>query len=178
MVMGILTKVISRKRLKQMKDTELNSLLEECLQLASEEDKNIISNILTGVKQKLETKEETYISKILQFEKKIEDNTYELTIPVSSLINNNLDIVHGGITATVIDTAMGMMAANTLPAGYACVTTQLNIHYLAPGVGKEITCKARFVHQGSKTIVMESDVHRDDGKKIAHATGSFFIVKK
>jgi uncharacterized protein (TIGR00369 family) len=70
------------------------------------------------------------------------------------------------------------MVNKVLPKGQAAVTNQLNIHYLAPGIGSQITCKAKIVHQGSKTMVMEAEVQRDDGKKIAHATGTFFVIKK
>jgi uncharacterized protein (TIGR00369 family) len=161
-----------------MKNQELKHLLEECLQLADENDTKIIESILTGVKEKLKRENGTYIEHILQMKRNLDVDTYELTLPLSSLVNNNLDILHGGITATVLDTAMGMMVNKVLPEGQAAVTNQLNIHYLAPGIGSQITCKAKIVHQGSKTMVMEAEVQRDDGKKIAHATGSFFIIKK
>jgi uncharacterized protein (TIGR00369 family) len=174
---GIWTKYI-QERGKQMKNQELHQLLEDCLQLAGENDTKIIESILTGVKDKLKSENGTYIGHILQMKRNREVDTFELTLPLSSLVNNNLDILHGGITATVLDTAMGMMVNKVLPAGRAAVTTQLNIHYLAPGIGSQITCKAEIVHHGSKTVVMEAEVQRDDGKKIAHATGSFFIINK
>ncbi|WP_349774411.1 PaaI family thioesterase [Mesobacillus maritimus] len=161
-----------------MKDEELVKLMADCVELANDDDIKILKDMLTGMKQKLENKRGTYIEPLLQMKRQINSDTYELTVPVTPLINNNLDIVHGGVTATIIDTAMGMMAVNSLPEGYAAVTTQLNIHYLAPGIGNELTCKAHFVHKGTKIMVLESDVFRDDGKKIAHATGSFFVIKK
>jgi len=161
-----------------MKNQALHQLLDDCLQLADENDTKILENILSGVKGKLQSKNGTYIGHILQMKRNAEKDTFELTLPLSSLVNNNLDILHGGITATVLDTAMGIMVNKVLPEGQAAVTNQLNIHYLAPGIGSQIRCKARIVHQGSKTMVMEAEVERDDGKKIAHATGSFFIIKK
>ncbi|WP_404331379.1 PaaI family thioesterase [Mesobacillus maritimus] len=161
-----------------MENQKLNQLLEDCLQLADENDKKIIESILTGVKEKLESENGTYIGHILQMKQNHEVDTFELTLQLSSLVNNNLDILHGGITATILDTAMGTMVNRVLPEGQTAVTNQLNIHYLAPGIGSQIACKAKIVHQGSKTMVMEAEVQRDDGKKIAHATGTFFIIKK
>ncbi len=161
-----------------MENQALHQLLEDCLQLSEEKDLKIIESILTGVKEKLESRSGTYIGHILQMKRNSNTDTYELTLPLSALVNNNLDILHGGITATVLDTAMGMMVNTLLPEGQAAVTTQLNVHYLAPGIGSEIICKAKIVHHGSKTMVLEAEVQRDDGKKIAHATGSFFIINK
>lgn len=168
---------INRNEGAELKERELHQLLEECQQLAGEEDLEIIKGILEGVRDKLEGNG-TYLGRILKMDGTLDSDPLELTLPLSSLVKNHLGILHGGITATVIDSAMGTLANKVLPDGYAAVTTQLNIHYIAPGIGSSLTCSARFVHQGTKTMVMESEVRRDDGVKIAHATGSFFIVQK
>ncbi|TCN25739.1 PaaI family thioesterase [Mesobacillus foraminis] len=160
-----------------MKETELQQLLEECQTLAGEEDLEILKDLLTGVRNKLRD-DGNYLGHILGMEGNLEGDTFELTLPLTSLVNNHLGILHGGITATVIDSAMGILANKMLPKGTAAVTTQLNIHYIAPGTGRCLNCSARVVHRGTKTMVMEADIRRDDGTKIAHATGSFFIVKK
>ena len=111
-------------------------------------------------------------------ERNFDQNSCEITIPITPIINNNLDIVHGGITATVLDTAMGVLANQLLPEGFGAVTNQLNIHYIAPGIGETLRCKADIVHKGSKTMVISGEAFRSDGKKIAYATGTFFIIKK
>jgi uncharacterized protein (TIGR00369 family) len=111
-------------------------------------------------------------------ERTFDQDTCEITIPINPILNNNLNILHGGITATVLDTAMGSLANHHLPEGYGAVTNQLNIHYTAPGTGASLRCKAEILHQGSKTMVISGEAYRSDGKKIAHATGTFFIIEK
>jgi uncharacterized protein (TIGR00369 family) len=109
-------------------------------------------------------------------EKTVDAETSYITIPINSITDNSFRIVHGGITATVMDTAMGILANQLLPEGYSAVTSNLNIHYIAPGIGEKVKASAKLIHKGSNTLVMEGSVFRDDGKQIAHGTGTFFIV--
>ena len=159
-----------------MEKEYLHQLLEECIELAEESDLKVLTSLLEGSKAKLSGKG-SYIGRLLQMKRKHEKDRYEITLPLSALVQNNLGIVHGGITATVLDAAMGSLAYTALPEGYAAVTSQLNIHYLAPGTGADLRCVATFIHQGKQTLVVEGQIFREDGKKIAHATGTFFVVK-
>ncbi|MEH7076029.1 PaaI family thioesterase [Neobacillus drentensis] len=160
-----------------MKD-ELHQLLESCIKNGSEADLNSLAYLLDGLNQKIHLKRSTYIDGILQMNRKFDGNACEITIPLHPILNNNLNIVHGGITATVLDTAMGSLANYHLPEGFGAVTNQLNIHYIAPGIGETLHCKAEIVHKGTKTMVISGEAYRSDGKKIAYATGTFFIISK
>lgn len=152
----------------------IRKLYEQLMENGSERDLEVLEEILKG----LNNKQLTYINSLLQMEGMMEENTIEIKIPLNALVQNPLNILHGGITATVIDTAMGAIVHSILPENLAAVTTSLNIHYIAPGIGEFITCKARIDHHGSKTMLVSADVFRSDGNKIAQASGSFFIINR
>lgn len=153
---------------------KVTDLFEQIMEKGTDEDIQVLEHILEG----LHNKQLTYVNSLLHMEGALKDNTYEIKIPLNSMVNNPLNILHGGITATVIDTAMGALVHSILPEGSGAVTTSLNIHYISPGIGEYITCKARIDHHGSKTMLVSADVFRSDGQKIAQASGSFFIIKK
>lgn len=153
----------------------LKKQFNDMIQGASDKDLELLQNLYNGLQRKEQL---TYISRILQSEEQLKDSTFEITIPLTTLVKNPLDILHGGITATIIDNAMAGIIRSVLPEDSAFVTTQLNIHYISPGIGDSVTCIARIDHKGTKTMVLAADVIRSDGKKIAQATGSFFIIKK
>lgn len=159
-------------------EKELQQLLEECISLSSEKDLETLKVILSGTKNKLTGKNSTFIDGLMHMERRFDHETCEIDIPITNMLDNTLDIVHGGFTATLLDTAMGTLANKLLPEGYAAVTSQLNIHYLSPGTGDRLHCKASLIHKGRSTVVVEGDVFRSDGKRIAHASGSFFVVEK
>lgn len=157
---------------------QLQQLLDSCIENGTETDLHAIAHLLEGVQKKIINKRSTFIDGILHMERTFDHNSCEITIPINETVNNNLNILHGGITATVLDTAMGSLANYHLPEGFGAVTNQLNIHYTAPGTGDLLRCKAEIIHQGSKTMVISGEAFRSDGKKIAYATGTFFIINK
>jgi uncharacterized protein (TIGR00369 family) len=159
-------------------DEQLRDLFEACLEKASEEDRQVLHTLLSGVKKKQDNVNSSYIGGILHMDRTIAAQECRVTLPVSPLLHNTLGIVHGGITATAVDSAMGTLANSLLPEGCGAVTTQLNIHYLAVGKGENIVCTAALSHKGTKTMVLSADVYRSDGRKIAQATGSFFVIEK
>ncbi|MDN7241363.1 PaaI family thioesterase [Planococcus sp. N028] len=101
-----------------------------------------------------------------------------VSIPNTPYIHNNMAIPHGGILAVLLDTAMGTLANSKCPPGYGAVTTNLSIHYLTVADEEAICAEAKIIRQGRHTLVIEGNIVQNDGKHIATATGSFFIVPK
>lgn len=159
-------------------EQKLRQMFEECLQQGSKDDLLVLSQLLEGIRNKQTQKNGSYIGGLLHMNRILSGDTCEVTIPLSPLVNNSLGIVHGGITATLIDSAMGTVANSLLPQGFGAVTSQLNVYYIGIGQGDSLSCKARVSHKGSKTMIIDADVYRTDGKRIAQASGTFFIIEK
>ncbi|WP_018662914.1 PaaI family thioesterase [Heyndrickxia acidiproducens] len=159
-----------------MNKEHIRSMFDQVLAKATEEDLTVLSQLIDGLAKKQATGEPAYFKDFFNMEGRLLKDACEITIPVTPLLYNTFSIVHGGVTATLVDTAMGFMANSMLPEGKQAVTSNLTIHYIAPGSGKWIKARAEVIHRGSKTMVLEGTVCRDDGTKIAHCTGSFFIL--
>lgn len=157
---------------------QLNKLFEHCIEDSTDDELDVLHKLLEGFYKKKKNINGSYIGGLLHMERSIHQDECEVTIPITSLLSNSLGIVHGGMTATIIDSAMGTLANTLLPKGYGAVTTQLNVHYLSVGKGDYLTCKAKIDHKGTKTMVLSADVFRSDGKKVAQASGSFFVIEK
>ncbi|PFA68924.1 thioesterase [Bacillus sp. AFS015802] len=157
---------------------QVQKLFNECLAGATDDDLLIVKQLLEGIQRKKKRKNESIIGGIFGMDGEMEDGNFTVSLPITPVTHNSLEIVHGGVTATLVDTAMGTLANMMLPEGYGAVTTNLNVHYLAPGVGERLTAHATVVHHGSKTIVVDGKVVSSEGKIVAHSTGSFFIFKK
>jgi uncharacterized protein (TIGR00369 family) len=157
---------------------QMHKLLDEVLAGADNDEILSIKQLLNGVKRKQNHTNESIIGGIFAMDKCSDDGNFTINIPITAVTHNSLNIVHGGVTATLVDTAMGTLANMMLPEGYGAVTTNLNVHYLAPGVGEELTASASVIHKGSKTMVVDGKVTDSTGKVVATSTGSFFIIKK
>jgi uncharacterized protein (TIGR00369 family) len=161
-------------------DQQLQNDIHNYLQNANEEEQKVLMLIVEGLKRKQEGTNGSYLGGLLKATStfKEEEQQLEMVIPANPIIQNSLNIVHGGITATLIDSAMGTLIHRILPDDVYAVTSEIKINYVAPGIGMEFKCITSIIHKGSKTIVCEGKVFRDDGILIAHSTASFFIIPR
>ncbi|WP_323182401.1 MULTISPECIES: PaaI family thioesterase [unclassified Streptomyces] len=90
---------------------------------------------------------------------------------------NPLGTVHGGIAATLLDSAMGCAVHTTLPAGTGYTTLELKVNYIraARTDGQVLTAEGKVIHAGRRTATAEGKVLDDQGKLIAHATTTCMI---
>ncbi|MEU8541533.1 PaaI family thioesterase [Streptomyces sp. NPDC048717] len=91
---------------------------------------------------------------------------------------NPLGTVHGGIAATLLDSAMGCAVHTTLPAGTSYTTLELKVNYIraARTDGQKLTAEGTVIHAGRRTATAEGRVRDEQGKLIAHATTTCMIL--
>jgi uncharacterized protein (TIGR00369 family) len=85
---------------------------------------------------------------------------------------NAMGIAHGGLAATLLDSALGC-AINTLaPAGKVFTTLELKVNFTRPirVESGPLRCEAHVVHMGGRTATSEGRVVDARGKIYAHGT--------
>ena len=82
-------------------------------------------------------------------------------------------LLHGGVTATLIDTAMAFAVRTRVPFGEPTATIDLTIHYLRPHTEGTITCTARVVRAGKRILTVSAEVVNEEGKQIATAISTY-----
>lgn len=99
------------------------------------------------------------------------DGLCRLRQPGNSRLTNPYGGIHGGVTATLADIAMGV-AIRTI--GLQPVTVELTVNYLGPAPADgELVAEGRIVHRGTKLYLTESLVTTTDGKIVARGKGIF-----
>ncbi|HEY1822021.1 MAG TPA: PaaI family thioesterase [Trebonia sp.] len=90
---------------------------------------------------------------------------------------NALFTVHGGVLATLMDTAMGSAVFTTLDDGAYYTTLELKANFIraARADGKRLTCAANTVHVGRRTATAEARITDPDGKLVAHGSCTCMI---
>ncbi|AUS85604.1 PaaI family thioesterase [Lysinibacillus sp. YS11] len=157
---------------------QVEQLVAEILQDSTEEDEEVLLHLLNGLREKQQGIHRRYINATLHMVGKFEPEVSEVRIPITPVIHNTIKVPHGGIVATIADAAMGGLASRSVPEGYNVVTTNMNISYIATTTNKELIARGRFVHKGRQTLVMECDVEDETGRRLAIATGSFFVIQR
>jgi uncharacterized protein (TIGR00369 family) len=92
---------------------------------------------------------------------------------------NPIGTVHGGVLATLADSAMGCAVHTTLPAGAGYTTLELKVNFLRPVTVESgpLRCEGTVIHAGSRVALAEARVIGPDGKLYAHATSTCMILR-
>jgi len=85
-------------------------------------------------------------------------------------------LLHGGATASLIDTAMAFACITCLAEGEQSTTIDLTVHYLRPHTDGEVFCTAKVVRNGKRILTVSAEVVNEHGKLIATSLSSYMKV--
>jgi uncharacterized protein (TIGR00369 family) len=96
--------------------------------------------------------------------------------------------LHGGVTASVLDLAGGVVAAANIIERMDDIspdkiqqslmqlsTIDLRTDFLRPGRGKKFIATARIIRNGNKVAVSRMELHNELGVHIAFGTGTYMV---
>lgn len=126
----------------------------------------------------------------------IDDLDYETSQAVTSfkmtkdLIGNSIaGILHGGVTASVIDLTGGLSALISCvklnedkpidvikKKVISSATIDMRVDYLRPGKGESFKCKSRVIRAGSRIVVAKIDLYNEMKTRIATGTATYLIA--
>ena len=82
-------------------------------------------------------------------------------------------LLHGGATASIIDTAMAFAVVTKLSENEKASTVDLTVHYLRPVTTGAIVCTAKVVKAGKRLLTVSAEVINDEKKLIATALSTY-----
>ncbi|MGX5655342.1 PaaI family thioesterase [Geodermatophilus nigrescens] len=89
---------------------------------------------------------------------------------------NPAGTLHGGVLATLVDTAMGQAVRTTTGEGEVPATSQLTVTYLRPGKPGPLEVRGRVRTRGEHLTICEADVEQE-GRALAHAVATFAVLQ-
>lgn len=90
---------------------------------------------------------------------------------------NFVGLVHGGVTAALVDIAGGGAAMTLLKPGEFLLSTDLNLRFLnaTPIKGERLIAEGRAVYTDPRKVITEIRVTTPEGLLIAHGSASIAI---
>ena len=85
-------------------------------------------------------------------------------------------LLHGGIVATLADTATGLAVRSMVPPGTRHVTVQLDVHYLLPGTSGRITAVGTTLRVGNSIASAEAEISDERRRLLAKATATVAVM--
>lgn len=110
---------------------------------------------------------------------RIDAGEVEGEMPLAAFALQQMDYVHGGVTATVADIVAGFAAYTCTALDKNVVTSGLHIQYFAPGYGQKLRAVGKVTKAGSRLHYCESEVYVTDqaGERlIARAISTMAVV--
>ncbi|HAI76824.1 MAG TPA: aromatic compound degradation protein PaaI [Microscillaceae bacterium] len=108
----------------------------------------------------------------------LENGKVVFTFQPAEYYYNPIGSVHGGVIATLLDSAMGCAVHSTLPAGKGYTTLEFKINYL-----KSVTQATPLLYavglvlnKGSRTALVEAKLQDAEGKVYAQALGTCLML--
>jgi uncharacterized protein (TIGR00369 family) len=92
---------------------------------------------------------------------------------------NPIGTVHGGLAATVLDSALACAVHSTLPAGSGYTTLELHVN-LVRAIGHDtgrLTCTGEVVHVGGRVATAQAKLTDASGKLYAHGTTTCMLFR-
>jgi uncharacterized protein (TIGR00369 family) len=109
----------------------------------------------------------------------VEEGRAVFTMEPAEYHYNPIGSVHGGVAATLLDSAMGFAVNSLLPQGAAYTTLEIKVNYIRPMTRETglVRCEGTVIHRGSTVATAEGRITGADGKLYAHATTTCLIMR-
>ncbi|MBZ4398870.1 PaaI family thioesterase [Myxococcus faecalis] len=92
---------------------------------------------------------------------------------------NPIGTVHGGLAATLLDSALGCAVHSTLPVGAGYTTLELHVNMvraISQDTGK-LTCTGEVIHVGGRVATAQAKLTDASGKLYAHGTTTCMVFR-
>lgn len=110
-----------------------------------------------------------------------EEGTVRLGMNVQpEMINSDDKTLHGGVIATLIDTAIGASLCTVYDVGNEIkghTTTDLNVSYLEGVLTRELYVIARVIRKGRTLVVGEGSVYDQNDKLCATGRATYMVFR-
>lgn len=109
----------------------------------------------------------------------VDEGRAAVVMPPQEFHYNPLGTVHGGILATLLDTAAGCAVHSTLPAGVGYTSLDLTVKFLRPVTvaSGALRCEGTLLSRGRTTALAEARLTDAKGRLVAHATSSCLLFE-
>ena len=90
--------------------------------------------------------------------------------------HNSFNVVHGGVSMTLLDVVMAH-AARSVAADMGAVTIELKTSFMRPALGA-LRAEGQLLHRTATMAFTEGRIVDANGQVCAHATGTFKYVRR
>jgi uncharacterized protein (TIGR00369 family) len=106
---------------------------------------------------------------------RMEAGDAEATIELAPHHTTNRGVAHGGVVASLLDSAMGAAVISAIPKEWWCATTGLSIQFVAGAHEGALAATGKVVRRGRSIAFVEGSAHDASGRLVATAHGTWHL---
>jgi uncharacterized protein (TIGR00369 family) len=99
-----------------------------------------------------------------------------IDLPYNPDLDHALGGIHGGVYATLLDTAGWFTAAAAHDLSCWVATTEMSVHFLAPVQRSPLRAVGQLIRRGGRQDVAEMRLYDGNDRLVGHATGTFVLL--
>jgi uncharacterized protein (TIGR00369 family) len=104
------------------------------------------------------------------------ETTARIELEVARCHLQPFGIVHGGVIATLVDTATFWAGFGAIPEDAGLVNIDLKLNYLLPVSAGRLIATGRSIRGGRTISYCEAEVRSQEGDLIAHGTSTLMVL--
>ncbi len=106
----------------------------------------------------------------------IDEEKVVMSLAMQEKLRQPYGLLHGGATASLIDTATAFAVITAIGADEKATTVDLTVQYLRPHTDGKIFCTAKVVRAGKRLLFLSAEVVNEQGKTVATALSTYTKV--
>ncbi len=109
----------------------------------------------------------------------VEEGRVVFTVEPAEYHYNPIGTVHGGLAATLLDSALGCAVHTMLPAGVGYTTLEIKVNYIRSMTRDTgiVYSEGKVIYTGGRIATAEGRITDASGKLYAHATTTCIILR-
>ena len=101
----------------------------------------------------------------------------EIRLKVGRGLTQNAGFAHGGVSAALIDSAVGLALCTMIDSKSSIRTIDLHVNFLAPARPGSLTARGRIIHRGKRTAVGDCEFTDEARKLVSKGTATYLILE-
>jgi uncharacterized protein (TIGR00369 family) len=106
----------------------------------------------------------------------VHDDGVTVELPLREEFSNSAGYLHGGVTAALIDGALGVAIQSRYGDARRGTTTEMKVNYLRPVRDGLLTARARIIKAGRTLVVGEVNVFDQERRHVAVGLLTYMLI--
>lgn len=107
---------------------------------------------------------------------KVHADGVTIEIPMRDDLRNLMGVLHGGVSATTADAAVGIAVARHFGGQRVATTVEMKINYFRPVESGKVVARSRLLRVGQHLVVGSVELTDKDGNSTGFATVTYMLL--